>query len=175
MADEEYLKWDDLRAPATTISIFGFGDDPSRDSGDGCLLFSAAADERIFVIMQMPHDWKEGSNIIPHIHWSPTNTNTGTTEWELEWQIANIDGTFSGSWSDDTLNDDGDGVTDKHQCASFSEIDMSGHTLSCIIKFRLWRRGSTGGDDDYNANAKLLEFDIHYQKDSLGSREETTK
>ena len=51
---------------------------------------------------------------------------------------------------------------------------MSGHKLSCIIKWKVSRIGGDG-TDTYAADAKLLEVDFHYQIGSIGSGEQFTK
>jgi hypothetical protein len=40
-----------------------------------------------------------------------------------------------------------------------------------------WKLSRIGGDgtDTYTADARLLEFDIHYEVDSMGSSEELVK
>jgi len=51
---------------------------------------------------------------------------------------------------------------------------MPGKTLSSMILWRISRIGGSGSDT-YPSDARLLEFDIHYQIDSLGSNEEYIK
>lgn len=174
VAGPDSPRWEDLRFPADGISIFGFGSDPSRDTVDGLLEFDPDSTERVFVTAQMPHGWKEGSEISPHVHWSPTDTDTGNVLWRLEYQMANIDGTFPGTWTALDILDAGDGTADKHQIAEWAAIDMAGMEMSCIIKFKISRIGG-GPSDTYTADAKMLEFDIHYQIDSAGSRQEYVK
>jgi len=165
--------WDDLRAPASAINPPGGVSDPTRDTVTPGLLFSAGSDEIVHIIMQMPHSWLEGSEIRPHVHWAPTNTNTGSVVWQLEYQVVGI-GDAIGSWSTLSVTDPADGTDGKHQLASFSGISMTGHTLSTILLCRLSRLG-TDGADTYNDDARLLEFDIHYQIDGLGSIQEFIK
>ena len=164
-------EYDDERFPADGISIFGFGSDPDRSSDDGLLLFSPTITERVFVTAQMPHAWQEGTDIYPHVHWSPTNTNTGDVVWRLSYQIASVNGTFSGTWTTDDIIVAADGTAEKHQVDSFTAIKMTGHTQSCIIKWKIERIGGDGSDT-YNADARLLEFDFHYEKYRFGSKAE---
>ena len=99
---------------------------------------------------------------------------TGNVLWRLEYKIANIDGTFPAALTPLDVLDAGDGVADKHQMASFASIAMTGYTVSCMLLILLSRIGGDG-TDTYTGTAKLNEFDIHYQVDSLGSVEEYTK
>jgi hypothetical protein len=72
----------------------------------------------------------------------------------------------SGMTDDDTAN--------QVLISSFGQIDMTGASLSSLL---LWRLSRLGGEaeDTYGADARLIEFDIHYQIDSNGSMTEFSK
>jgi hypothetical protein len=166
--------WDDLRFPAQGINPAGSAAPPSVNTTDGTLEFSASATNVIAGIAQMPHSWKTGTSIEAHIHWSPTNTNTGNVYWRFEYEIQPINGVFTGFTTANTL-DAAIGVADTHQIHGLASIDASAiTTVSAIIK---WKLSRIGGDatDTYNAVAKLLELDFHYQIDGFGSQEEFSK
>jgi hypothetical protein len=165
--------WDDLRFPAQGINPAGAPSPPTVDTADGTLVFSASATNIIAGVAQFPHHWKEGSTINPHIHWCPSNTDTGNVLWRFEYEVQNIGGTFAGFTTVDTL-EAGDGTAEKHQVHSLGTISMTGKTLSCMMKWRVSRIGGDG-TDTFTGTARLLEFDIHYEIDSLGSRSEMTK
>lgn len=172
-----YLKryyWDDLRFPVAGINPPGAASDPTRDTSDGRLVFSASATNIVAIQVQMPHHWKQGSSIVPHVHWSPTSTHTGNVLWRLEYKIANINTVFPGSYTTVDKLQAGAGVADTHQLAGFGEIDMTGFTLSCMLLLLLSRIGGDG-TDTYTGTAKLNEFDIHYKIDGFGSKNETSK
>ena len=159
--------WDDLRAPATAINPPGQESDPDWDNTNGGWLFSDEGTEVLWVIMQMPHAYKIGSNIRPHIHWSPTNTDTGNVLWRMEYKWTSFEDTDAAEFTTLDILDAGDGTALKHQIAQFAEIDGTGKGLSSILSIKLSR---IGGDatDTYNADALLKEFDIHYQIDTPG-------
>ena len=160
--------YDDLRFPATSINPPGGVNDADISNVDGTLLFAAGATEICVGIAQMPHSWKTGTDVEAHIHWCPTNTNTGDVYWRFEYEIQPIGGTFTGFTTANTLAT-ADGTAEKHQIHELAEIDASAiSTVSAIIK---WKLSRIGGDatDTYNADAKLLEIDFHYQIDGFGS------
>jgi hypothetical protein len=76
-----------------------------------------------------------------------------------------------------TTTDAGDGTINKHQVTGFADIDMSSYTdagdVSIILMCRLYRDVDNG--DDYADDAFLLEFDLHYEIDTMGSNEEASK
>lgn len=169
--------WDDLRFPAQGLNPPGAVSDPGVDNSStfmGTLLFDAASTELIAGVAQLPHSWKIGSTISPHIHWCPTNTNTGNVAWRFSYQIAPINSTFPASLTTAGIEvDAADGTANKHQIHGFTDIDMSGYRSSGGVSIVIvWRIERVGGDasDTYNADARLLEFDIHYQTDGNGSK-----
>lgn len=167
--------WDDLRFSAAGINPPGAASDPTRDTEDGCFLFSASATNILALQAQMPHDWAEGSSLHFHLHLSPTNTNTGNSLWRVEYKIAGKDEAFPANWTSIDMLVAGSGIADMHQLAEWDPpVSMTGKLVSTMIRIRISR---IGGDatDTYNADMKLNEFDIHYLKDGIGSTSEYVK
>lgn len=166
--------WDDLKFPATAINPPGAVSDPDVQTTSGLLLFDAAGTELIYALAQMPHAWAEGSIISPHIHWDKTTSAAGNVLWRLRYKHSPIGGIIDANWSDYI-----DAVTPvpgtpdtnaagKHLISSFGEMDMDGYTLSHCILFEVSRHGGEASDT-YAADARLIEFDVHFQIDALGS------
>jgi len=184
--DNDATVWDDLRIPfnfgtsntlATTWEAFVGVTylDVFKPSGDDALYFS----------VQMPHSWKEGTNIFPHIHWTPMTTGTTGNNgvyWELEYVWANNGETFpssttviSGTSTVPALS--GDLVAKRHYITPLGTaegMDATGKTISSMIICRIARRGNNAADT-YSGNAGAMEFDFHYQLDTYGSRQEYIK
>jgi len=167
--------WEDLRFPVTAIDPAGTAAPPSRNTTTGLLEFSAKAVNIIAIQAQIPHAWKLGSAISPHIHWAPSNTDTGDVRWDLAYKIVPIGSVIPASWTNDTIWIAGSGTADEHMLSEFKDIDMSAVTgVSCMLLIKLSRNGSAAGDT-FTGVAQLLEFDIHYQIDTIGSRSEYLK
>ncbi len=167
--------WDDLRFPATQIRQNPATLLPNFDETNIGYLFDAGSTETLLIIAQMPHAWKLGSSIVPHIHWMPTTTNTGSVLWRMEYKWTNIFDTELASWSSppDVLTP-ADGIAFKHQLSSFGNISGTGKVLSSLLYIRISRIGGEG-TDTYTGDALLKEFDIHYEMDTLGSKQEYIK
>lgn len=166
--------WDDLRFPVTAINPPGAASDPDVDATDGTLLFDASSTELVFVQVQMPHRWKLGSPIAPHVHWCKTTSAAGTVSWQLEYRWAEIGSVLSAWSSSDEATlvvSDGD-TAEQHALSSFTQISPPANGVSSMFLMKISR---VGGSDTYGADAKLLEFDIHYQIDSRGSDTEYVK
>ena len=129
----------------------------------------------------MPHAWQEGSAITPHVHWTKTTTSsTGNVNWIMTYEIVNngdvtpftyattlsvsspVAGTPDSDTSGETL------------ISSFGSIDMTGYELSCLLFWKI-SRDPADAADTYEQDARLIEFDIHYQIDAMGSEEPFTK
>jgi len=166
--------WEDMRAPATAINPPGQESDPDWDNTNGGWLFDADGIEILWIVLQVPHAYKEGSAIYPHVHWQPTSTNGGDVLWRIDYKWTNIDATDAGSATPLEITPTAGGTALKHQQDSFAAIDGTGKTISSIISVKLSRMGNDD-DDTYTGDALLKEFDIHYQIDTVGSRSELVK
>jgi hypothetical protein len=164
--------WEDLRFPTQGINPLGTAAPPAIDTSDpygGTFLFDAAGTDVIAGIAQMPHEWKAGTAIHPHIHWMPTDANAGDVAWRLSYQIADINEDFPGVLTTAGIEiDAADGSAVKHQIHFLTNIDMTGYKESCIM---VWKIERVGGDlsDSYGADARFLEFDIHYEISKPGT------
>jgi hypothetical protein len=164
--------WDDLRAPASGINPAGSVAPPAVNTTDGSLTFST--NDAVCVWFQLPHDWKEGTDLHLHIHWSKSTSASGTVNWQTKYKWANIGDTmpsFSSLVSGTVKVADSD-TADKHALLEFADISGTGKTLSSMLCVYLIR---TLAGDSYAADANLYEIDIHYERDSFGSRTEYTK
>ncbi|KKK68933.1 hypothetical protein LCGC14_2939070, partial [marine sediment metagenome] len=52
-------------------------------------------------------------------------------------------------------------------------IDGTGHTISSILLCRIKRVAA--GSDNYAGGIAILDFDVHYEIDTVGSRQEIIK
>ena len=165
--------WEDLRFPVTALNPPGAVSDPDIDPDDGTLLFDPAGTERAVGIAQMPHSWALGTPLCPHIHWQATDASEGSVLWRLEYDKAEVGGSFSGTWTSVDCLQAAPGDANKHMICDFEHFKVP-PSVSTIIK---WRISRIGGDetDTYAADARLLEFDIHYQIDAVGSGQEYIK
>lgn len=129
------------------------------------LLFLNAQSDEVFGSFEIPHDYKEGTAIYPHIHWSPSNTNTGNCVWQFDYVKENINGTFS-SVTNLTITQAGSGTALGHQLAETNiPIPGTGMKIGDIVIFRLGR--ATG--DAFTGDAFLHSVGVHYEIDKVGS------
>lgn len=122
---------------------------------------------------EMQHDYKAGSALSVHVHWSPTTTNTGNIRWGLEYTIASKDETFP-TTTTIYVTQAGSGVVDRQQMVSFADISGTGVDITDVLAFRLFR-DSNNAADTFTGNAFLHQVGIHYEADTCGSRARTSK
>lgn len=177
---ETPARWEDLRFPAQAINPAGAAAPPSVDtvltSLPGTLIFSGSAENVISGVAQMPHGWKEGTDIHPHIHWSKIVADAEglAVGWEFKYRTSEKGALWS-AWSEysaHTLELGDNTSAEKHNLSEFPAIVMTGLKVSCMVAWVIRRKGNT---DAYNEATRLLEFDIHYQIDTLGSTQEAVK
>lgn len=203
----EATRWEDLKVPVNSIKIGGGKRDditfiPAewdafKEPGIALLWFADANDvddeQDIVFTVQMPHGWKEGSAIFPHVHWTTgrldvKNANlvnspvpgAGRVTWKLQYTWANagdvfpntneVAGTVVSSLNEGSISLYEHVITPLGN----SGIDGTGKTLSSMLICRLYRN-SSASSDTYSGDAGLLEIDFHYQIDSDGSNEEYSK
>ena len=170
--------WDDLRFPASSVRV-GSAQPASEQAYRGgiVLSFASNADNSIYFIAQMPHAWKEGSEIDIHLHWTiPTSGAGGGAEnvkWDLTYSAASMGDLFPVESTATTTVDVQNIAAHTHIFTDIVDIDMAGFTISNCIIFSLTRDVSVASD--YAQAAYMVEADIHYQIDSLGSKEEYVK
>lgn len=157
--------WDDLRSPLTRDKQ-GQSQKPDFDFTNMGLLFPQNnSGEIVYIINQIPHMWKIGSAIYPHIHWIQTGASFPV--WKIDYRIYQEGADPTGGFTTLSVNT---GIFtyvsgSLHQISYFSAIDMASITdVSAIIEIRLYR-------DDNVVSGDVLgkEFDIHYQKNKLGT------
>lgn len=136
--------------------------------------------EAMSFVVQIPHSWKEGTMIYPHIHWLPKASKSGNVEWNLDYSWQNYDSAtplvFS-TYTTSTVVTPGPFVANTHRITSLTDgtgLVGTGKKISSILICRIWRNSSNGADT-YRDDAGLLSLDFHYQIDTVGSRAEYVK
>lgn len=167
--------WEDLRFPAQGIGSGATG--PTWDTTNIGYSFSQVANNSVQCIVQMPHAWREGTSIRPHIHWEPgTGFTVGQSAvWVMSYRWRNpakgdVDSTMTALTAMTVT------ATVSHTLAlmvtDFPEIDGTGKKISSILDVQIERLGAS---DSLSAVAIFKEFDIHYLVDSMGSDLERKK
>ena len=131
--------------------------------------FSDGAIDELFFCFHPNHDYRAGTNIYFHVHWAPSNTNTGTCEFMVEYSYASMQTgtpTYSVFPAVSTLQilQAGSGTAETHQVAESTTFLPSGFETDGLLLARLYRdaRGANA-NDTYAGDAWILTADIHYE------------
>jgi len=176
--------WDDLRIVPGAFQFAGSGD-PTLSSwqpGGGGTTFKVykfKTYDEVFFTCQLPHTYKEGTDLEAHVHWTPGDRGIAesgkTVNWALDYTWTNVNGVFDVS-SNIAIPDTCSGTSDQHEIASSVTITGTSKNISSMLVCRLYRdAGDTWVGTTSGESPALLEFDLHYEIDTLGSRQEIVK
>ncbi len=165
--------WDDLRVNLNAIKLSQVKP-PSWFDLQGCqvLSFSAqgveANEEIVFFTLFLPHKWKIGTHLHPHVHWVGEDTLSGDVVWKLSYSWANEGDVFGAQTNIEAAVPNG-AVQNEHNISYLPMIVGTGKKFGSLILCSLRRHSSAAEDTFLTKDAYLLEFDMHYQVDRLGS------
>jgi hypothetical protein len=126
-------------------------------------------------VAQMPHSWKLGTTIHPHVHFVGEDTTACNYKWNVDYRWTNINVGIGTTSTTATVVIANSGTADLHNYAELTDMDGTGKGLSSIISGTLYRNSTNAADTCDGKVAYLLQFDLHYEADTLGSRGEVSK
>lgn len=163
--------WDDLFFPLTQ-SKKGANEKPDYDYTLKCLMFPQNdTTEYVDIPVQLPHRWKTGTTIYPHIHWKQRAAAVPVFKLSYKWYGIGEEvpanptiytmGTTVATYTSGTI----------HQINQGSGgISGAGKGISSMLEIQLYR-----DDNVLSGDAAAVQFDIHIEIDGHGSRTEYTK
>jgi hypothetical protein len=133
--------------------------------------------EYIYFDIQTSHAMKLNSILDVHFHY--TLPNTTTIGDNIKFQLDVISASIGGQWAVPTgspftkefsvvANDD-----TYHRLVDIADIPAINTTVSTVYKCKLSRISASA--NDYGSDIYITFIDCHYQKDTLGSRQEYAK
>jgi len=159
--------WDDLFFPFTTGEISGSGY-PAYDTDSmyyNFVLDTTGVTKCIkYFEIQLPHKWREGSIIYPHVHYKH-QTGIGTPKFKAKYKWFTIGGTTDTGWKWYPMEQTTGTTNNTHQMSynASAGISGAGKGVSSILILQLYL-------SDTPTDVKSYQFDIHIECDALGSR-----
>lgn len=136
--------------------------------------FDAGQANEVHGSFEIQHDYKEGTALDFHVHWSPSTTNAGNIVWGVEYVVSNIGSAFAATAETVSMTPAAaPGVLRRHVLSDVAQVPGTGLKIGAIVAFRLFRQN--GGTDTFTGNAFLHSVGVHYQSDTTGSRQELVK
>jgi len=164
--------WDDIMMPVTSGRLGALSKpDFNYDSVTVQFPFNDST-EILYFIAQLPHRYKDGTNIYPHVHWKQTeptgDASSDTVEFAIQYKWFNIGAAPPSSWSWELIGTPEISYTSGmlHQLtATASGIDGTGKTKSSVLLIKLKRREAKGP----LADVEVYQMDIHFEVSRLGT------
>ncbi len=172
--------YEEISMPSSSLTGLGIASDPAKSNSQSGLVYvftdELAVDEKLlYFTAQMPHNYREGTDIIFVVHFHYSTDEVGTlVRWAIRYSWSNIGdnlpvGTSIWKNSDPANND-----SLKNQATKFTSVSGTGKTISSQLLCYL-SRNSSHVDDTYTDNARVIGVSILYQVDSPGSLNEWSK
>lgn len=157
--------YDDLMIDLNSLKTLGSVDKPDYDKTN--LTYDFPQNDTTEILgkaEELPHSWAEGDTIWFHVHFDQTQNLTPV--FNIVYKIYNRNESEPTVWSKIVSNGLAYSYTSGTQAnmITFPGVVMTGKTLSCIMKIKLYRN-----DNVYTGDCKVTRFAIHYKIDKLGS------
>jgi hypothetical protein len=163
--------WDDLMVEARP-GIQGQSTKPDWDNNYHALMFPQNNPSEIVTLnFQLPHRWKLGSTIQPHIHFLHNQNKIPIFKMQYRWY--NIGDPPPASWTIYTMNDvlvPYPGYSIHNLCLNQTGIDGTGMGFSSLLQVKIYR-----DDNVFVGDCPVFGFDIHIEIDSFGTGDEFVK
>ena len=165
--------WDDITADLSSGKTAG-SNVPTWSTfrnGINAFAFSATGTDEIWVTFHVKHDYAEGTNVYPHVHWGTITTATGTVRWGFEYTVAKghqqeaFPATTTVYVEDTISSNDQYG----HRVAEVSDNDaFDAFEADTLILMRIFRDGSHA-NDTFAQPAFAFTADIHFETSPEGT------
>lgn len=134
---------------------------------------TAANEQEAMFSIQLPHSYKRGTAVYPHLHFIPSTTNGGDIVWGLEFVSGPLVGAYPTASTTYYMTNSATLRTNMTMVIQGWQAIPGGvmKESSCIFG-RIFRYSRTGGGDTYPDAVFGISFDLHFQRDTLGSTDE---
>lgn len=173
----------DLIADAGRLSRLGFSDPglvKVTDNGAGSVglylpAFIDANYKELQGTFELQHDYKEGTDLVVHVHWFPSTTDTGNVDFEYEY-VVHKGNTALGNSTKSNIQTAAPGTAKYAKRTNFVTITGTGFKVGDQIIVRFGRDARvTNTNDTFVGDVYIQTLGIHYECDTVGSRQITTK
>ncbi len=177
----EAPRWNDVWATDLVVPSGATAPDratiPGATNLDAWAFDGNATTESLGSSFEIPHDYEEGTDLRPHLHWAGSSAGAGNVKWNFTYTliVPGAEATAEATLTFTAANP-GLGANSRPIGAAteFPVISGTGLKIGTIIRFRLFRNPGDAADT-YADDALLFQAGIHYELDALGSRQVFTK
>lgn len=143
-------------------------------TGTGIWTYGFAPTELVSGSFELQHDYKEGSDFYFHIHWQGITAPAGGTD-NVQWQVIYTVTRHGQTLSPITTITAESAITTQYAFTTtgFTASSGTGYKIGDQVLFQLQRIAASS--DEYAGEALIATFGIHYQVDTIGSLQITSK
>ena len=171
--------WRDVNLGAALLSrpasgapdIDEFVDEGGTDTGIETYAF--AQGEKVSGSLEIQHDYKEGSDIVFHVHWQGIAAPTGTDQ--VRWQLIYTFGKDGDTLDAVTTAADQTAIDTQYKFYRTDVVTISDATIDIGDQLLFQLSRIVAAVDNYGGDALIATVGIHYECDTHGSRAITTK
>lgn len=161
--------WDDITSDLSAGKVAGANVPTWGTFRDGLSAyeFSANSMNEIWVTFHVKHDYKEGTNVYPHMHWAADTTSTGVVRWGFEYSVqkGHDQGAFP---STTTVYVETNIATNKQYQHMISEVSdgdaFDALEADSLILMRIFRDGGHA-NDTFPDGVFGFTADVHFRGD----------
>jgi hypothetical protein len=130
----------------------------------------ASTSEYLYGSIELPHRYKEGSDIDFHLHQVIFSAGAGDVKWFLEYVWAPLNGAVA-SVATTVASVNTIALGDVRICkpVTIATISGAGRKISDVLMFRIYRNPSDAADTFPN-DVCITAMGCHFEQDTLGSR-----
>ena len=137
-------------------------------------------DELVSGVFEMQHDYQEGTNITFHVHWGGNAAPTGTdyVQWQLTYSIVRDNNTINGPSTiviETAYDTQYEWVRSDFPAISGSTGGVDGGNIKIGDQFFFYLKRIEALGAAYAGDALVATLGLHYQIDTIGSRQIGTK
>lgn len=134
-----------------------------------------ATTESLSMVVELPHDFQEGTDVFPHLHWCGSSGAAGNVKWNMQYAICRFDEEMGAVVSTSfTAANPGLGANGRAVVRAGEFPAISGLKVNDLLRIRIFRNPGDAADT-YGADAIYLQFGIHYVADQIGSAQKFSK
>ncbi len=128
--------------------------------------------------VEIPHDWKEGTAITPHVHFalSADQPADEKVQWQLYYTMGDADEQMAAEANTTGETTCLDAWTQRrHIRTDLTAITMTNYKIGAILNCQLYRIAKSAGGTELSNEPFVLNMGFHYEIDTMGSRTISTK
>jgi hypothetical protein len=168
-------EWDDTQQMALALRDVGANVPNLTQYGTSGLYFPQFdIDDLLCFSIQLPHGYREGTSVEPHVHWCGDTVDTDVVKWELNYQWLNPESDVIAAAATTITCQEAVNTAGITKLTGFPTVAKADAKISSIFAGNI-RRIANGTGTEAAGNIFLQFFDLHFRRNTAGSRQEYVK